>query len=331
MHPRDARDARGTRATKRASAGRSVPGSRAVGLPVPRQIERDHLGVLGHRVEVEQPVVEVAAKAVQEQHRCPRPSTATRVAHADARHLGDAERRRRIGFVLGRRGHHVRGHVGIDVGVATHRGRPARRAAPSPATSRRAGPAGGAADPGRPLPRRWRSCRSRPRGWACPPRCSCPPRPASAVTVPSLIERPHLGMMIGVMPAIDRVSASALSVLRTGHRADLRGARDVGVLEHRRERHRRVRRGDHLDRTLERTERRLGDLRRDVGGDAAARARLVDAHQVAGLARRSRARCPCPAATACAGRSTSHVDAFLGQRGGRLERAVHHQSRRRRS
>ena len=83
--------------------------------------------------------------------------------------------------------------------------------------------------------------------------------------------------------AVTRRRPSAVIERRADGRLDLGDARDVEVLERRREGHRRVRRGDLLDRRLQRTEGLLGDEPGDVGGHAAARMRLVDDDQPAGL------------------------------------------------
>src|SRR5574340_1174340 len=141
-------------------------------------------------------------------------------------------------------------------------------------------------------------------GW--PTLIIAPSSTSHDVTVPSRISSPHLGMTMAVMAVVmvppwrcapsPRGGAAAFaaavrrrrpSVLPSGQRAlyrrrDLRRARDVRVLQRRRERHRRMRRGDHLDRPLQRAESLLYDLRRDVGGDAAARVGLVDADQPTG-------------------------------------------------
>ena len=87
--------------------------------------------------------------------------------------------------------------------------------------------------------RRWRSCRSRRRGSQCRRRSARLRRRASRSTVPSFIDRPHLGID-------DRRDARHHADPPCHGRAhgfdDLRGARDVEIFEHRRERHRRMRR-----------------------------------------------------------------------------------------
>src|SRR5215472_18802502 len=130
---------------------------------------------------------------------------------------------------------------------------------------------------------------------------SSPSATIQPVILPSCIDRPHLGMVTATIrspvtgPAPGRNVAenspqeppgTPLSPRPPGHRlhgvGDALGVRDIEVLERVRERDRRVRRGHHLDRGLQRAERLLGHERRDVGGDRAPRVGLVHHHDPAG-------------------------------------------------
>ena len=138
--------------------------------------------------------------------------------------------------------------------------------------------------------------------------------------MPSGIDRPHLGMTMGVMRGHQWRASGQRALDR---RVDLRRAGDVQVLEHRRERHRRVRRRDHLDRALA--------ARRRPAAPPAPRCRWRCCSagwprrpRPAGRSsRRSRGSCPCPAARRAQVDDLA-LDALLGQRRGRLERTVHH-------
>ena len=63
-------------------------GQLAIRLAMPGEVEGDYRACLGERVEVEEPVVEVAAEAVQQQGRRAAGSLAG-VPHADAVHLAE--------------------------------------------------------------------------------------------------------------------------------------------------------------------------------------------------------------------------------------------------
>src|SRR5258707_14219549 len=131
-------------------------------------------------------------------------------------------------------------------------------------------------------------------------------------TLPSVIVRPHFGIVIGVISAMRRVSFLWIPAQAGIHRSTLRGlndgprpapgpclllrvavhladcggdlvrARDVELLQGRGERHRGVRCGHPADRRPQRIEGAVGDERGDIGRETAARRRLVDDDQPSG-------------------------------------------------
>jgi hypothetical protein len=84
---------------------------------VARQVERVHGAVAAQRLDVEQPVVQVAAEAVQEHDRL---AALARAQEAQAQPAHRHGLRRRPGLLLGRLGDEGGlevGHEGVDVGV----------------------------------------------------------------------------------------------------------------------------------------------------------------------------------------------------------------------
>src|SRR6478752_6551398 len=121
---------------------------------------------------------------------------------------------------------------------------------------------------------------------------SSPSATNQSVTLPDSIESPHLGMVIRRIRSVTwRGAVSSVVVMGSaapvGHGLDrvddVLRLRDVQLLERTGERHRHVRRADHLDRRLQVAERLRAHLGADVGGHVAARAGLVDDDQPAGL------------------------------------------------
>src|SRR5262245_5116331 len=112
----------------------------------------------------------------------------------------------------------------------------------------------------------------------------CPSSTCHAESVPSFIERPHFGMTSGVMFSLIVFSHhSMLLADRLAHPGgDRFHARNIEILERRRERHRRMRSRDHADRPLQGIEGLLCHDCRDVRGDRTARIGLVDADEPAG-------------------------------------------------
>src|SRR5437762_12354942 len=110
------------------------------------------------------------------------------------------------------------------------------------------------------------------------PTCRC-----QAVSRPFSIERPHFGTVMEWMAGMDPSSVVCDAFDGGG---DSGGAGDVEVLEHVAEGHGRVRRGYHLARRLQRCEGLLRHQRGDIGGQRAARVRLVHDHHPPGLLRR---------------------------------------------
>src|SRR6266511_2675894 len=136
-------------------------------------------------------------------------------------------------------------------------------------------------------------------------------------TTPFFIAMPSLGMrtsvIIGGLPlqrGLDR-------------RGDALRGGDVEVLEHGRERHRRVRRGDQLRRRVQVVERLGGGQGGDVGRHRAARVVLVDHHDPAGLAHRGKDRLVVERGQGPRV-DDLHLDAAGGQRLGRFEGEVDH-------
>src|SRR3954447_17963714 len=104
-----------------------------------------------------------------------------------------------------------------------------------------------------------------------------PTRFFHSTTVPSATDTPICGMVTSATSVSEELTAGLLHVVDLGqHRA----------LERRAERHRRVRRGDADDGTVEVLERLLGDQGRHLGADPARARGLVQHHDLAGLAYR---------------------------------------------
>jgi hypothetical protein len=147
---------------------------------------------------------------------------------------------------------------------------------------------------------------------------SSPSATCHFATMPSCMARPHFGITI--------IWMSSLICRRAPPPRSWRCS-DVEILERRRERHRRVRRGDHLDRRLQCVEGVLGDKSGDVGRHVAARVRLVDDHQPAGLLDRLED------GVAVERRGGARIDHGAGDAGllevvGRLVGEVHHAAER---
>ena len=79
-----------------------------VALPMAGQIERDHRVLLGQCVEVEHPVAEIAAEAVDEQHRHACLRAAPRITHANAVDLDEVECGGSLFVAVSGLGHHIR-------------------------------------------------------------------------------------------------------------------------------------------------------------------------------------------------------------------------------
>ena len=121
------------------------------------------------------------------------------------------------------------------------------------------------------------------------------------VIVPSETETPIWGMTTSIA-RVGRPSSTPPA--RCSPCDDVVDLRDERLLERRRERDRRVGRGDPPDRRVEVLEGLLGDRRRDLGAEAAGARVLVEDEHLRRLARRARAPPPCPTASACAGRGS---------------------------
>src|SRR6478752_6327608 len=124
---------------------------------------------------------------------------------------------------------------------------------------------------------------------------SSPSATNQSVTLPDSMDRPHLGMVIRWMRSVTWLGAlSSVVVMASaapvGHGLDgvddVLRLRDVQLLQRTGERHRHMRRADHLDRCLQVAERLGAHLGADVGGHVAPRTGLVDDDQPAGLLHR---------------------------------------------
>ena len=109
-----------------------------------------------------------------------------------------------------------------------------------------------------------------------------PSSTSQSTTLPSVMDRPHLGMPSFWISALIARGGRRARDLADGVR-DLVGRRNVGVLQDRAERHRRVRRRDHPRRRLQVRESLLRDTRDDVAGHAAPGAGLVDDDEAPGV------------------------------------------------
>src|SRR5215472_8633950 len=94
----------------------------AIGLAVPGQVESQDCALLAQRIDIEEPVVEIAPEAVDEQHG-PRAVALPSIANPDTADIDELVRRRdRAFFLLGLDRHHIAGHEAIDVRIG-HFGR----------------------------------------------------------------------------------------------------------------------------------------------------------------------------------------------------------------
>src|SRR5262245_1010023 len=97
-------------------------GQGAIGLAVPGQVESHHRALLAQRIDIEEPVVEIAPEAVDEQH-CPRGVALPSIANPDTPDIDElVSRRGRALFLLRLDRHHVAGHESVDVRIG-HLGR----------------------------------------------------------------------------------------------------------------------------------------------------------------------------------------------------------------